>query len=70
VQEVRVLLDVAAGNIVQAELTDADGDRTVIQFTNAQVNVEVGDLELKLPSGTKVTRPLEGLRGAPPGRSK
>ncbi|HWE05958.1 MAG TPA: outer membrane lipoprotein carrier protein LolA [Rhizomicrobium sp.] len=70
VQEVRVLLDVAAGNIVQAELTDADGDRTVIRFSNAQVNVDVGELELKLPPGTKVTRPLEGLRGAPPGRSK
>ncbi len=67
VQEVRVLLDVAAAHIVQAELTDADGDRTVIRFSNVQVNADVGDLDLKLPPGTKITRPLEGL---PAGRSK
>lgn len=66
VQEVRVLLDVAAGYIVQAEFADADGDRTVISFDRVQVNAEVGDLELKFPPGTKVVRPLEGLPGSTP----
>jgi outer membrane lipoprotein-sorting protein len=61
-REVRVLLDVAAGYIVQAEFTDADGDRTVMTFRKIQINAEVGDLELKLPAGTKISRPLEGLR--------
>jgi outer membrane lipoprotein-sorting protein len=70
VQEVRVLLDSAGGYIVQAELTDADGDRTVIQFRKVSVNAEVGDLGLKVPPGTKFTRPLEGLQEPPPARSK
>ena len=67
--EVRVLLDMAAGYIVQAELTDGDGDRTVIHFRNVVVNTDVGDLDLKVPAGTKTTRPLEGLQGVPAGRS-
>jgi outer membrane lipoprotein-sorting protein len=68
VQEVRVLLDIAAGYIVQAELTDGDGDRTVIHFRNVVVNTDIGDLELKVPAGTKITRPLDGMQGVPAGR--
>ena len=68
VQQVRVLLDTAAGYIVAAEITDADGDRTVIRFSNIAVNVDVGDLDLKMPSGTKVSHPLEGMQGAMPAR--
>ena len=63
VQEVRVLLDVAAGYIVRAEMTDADGDRTVLKFSHVKVGSDPGDLELKVPPGVKVTRPLEGLEG-------
>ena len=70
VQEVRVLLDIEAGYIVQAELTDADGDRTIIQFHNIRVNADVGDLELKVPPGTKFTRPMDGLQGVPPARPR
>jgi outer membrane lipoprotein-sorting protein len=70
VQEVRVLLDIGGGYIVQAEFTDADGDRTVIQFRNIAANADVGDLELKVPPGTKFTRPLEGMKDLPPARSK
>ena len=66
VQDVKVLLEMAAGYIVQVELTDADGDRTVDRFVNVQLNGEVGDLELKTPPGTKISRPLEGLGNQPP----
>jgi len=65
VEAVRVLLDVSAGYIVRAEMTDADGDRTVLSFSNVQLNADVGDLALNVPPGTRVTRPLEGLRGSP-----
>ena len=70
VQEVRVLLDTSAGYIVQAELTDADGDRTLQRFSQVRVNVDVGDLELKTPSGTKIVHPLEGLQSGTPSSSK
>jgi outer membrane lipoprotein carrier protein len=66
VQEVRVLLDVSAGYILRAEITDADGDRTLLHFTNVKLNGDVGDMELKTPAGVKVTRPLEGLEGQSP----
>ena len=68
IQEVRVLLDESAAYIVKAEMTDADGDRTLLRFTDVKVNVDAGDLDLKIPAGAKVTRPLEGLNAAP-GRS-
>jgi len=68
IQEVRVLLDESAAYIVKAEMTDADGDRTVLRFTDVKVNVDTGDLDLKIPAGAKVTRPLEGLNAAPGSR--
>jgi len=66
VQEVRVLLDANAGYIVRAEMTDADGDRTVLHFSQIKLNVDPGKLELTVPAGTKVVHPLEGLEGAAP----
>jgi len=69
-QAVRVLLDKSAGYMIATEMTDADGDRTVVRFSNVRTNVDVGDLALKLPHGTRVTHPLEGLEGAEPGRPK
>ncbi|HWE02246.1 MAG TPA: outer membrane lipoprotein carrier protein LolA [Tepidisphaeraceae bacterium] len=69
-QQVRVLLDTSGGYIVYAELTDADGDKTIIHFRNVRVNVGVGDLELKVRPGTKFTHPLEGLASPPGGKSK
>lgn len=65
VQYVRVLLDVAQGYIVRAEMSDADGERTVLSFSNVQLNADVGDLKLVVPPGTRVTHPLEGLQGSP-----
>jgi len=66
VQEVRVLLDAQAGYIVRAEMTDADGDRTVLHFSQIKLNVDPGKLELTVPAGTKIVHPLEGLEGAAP----
>lgn len=66
VQRVRVLLDVAGAYIMKAEVTDGDGDRTVLSFRDVQVNAALGDLALAVPPGTAVTRPLEGLDGQAP----
>ncbi|MDB5298596.1 MAG: hypothetical protein JWO87_259 [Phycisphaerales bacterium] len=68
VQDVRVLLDIAGAYMIRAELTDADGDRTAIRFLNAKINADVGDLDLKVPAGTKTVRPLEGLERGQTGR--
>jgi outer membrane lipoprotein-sorting protein len=65
VQDVRVLLDIAGAYMIRAELTDADGDRTAIHFLNVKINADVGDLDLKVPAGTKTVRPLEGLENRP-----
>src|SRR6185437_13247139 len=63
VEQVRVLLDVRNAYIVRAEITDSDGDRTVLSFDHVRLNVDVGDVSLKVPAGTTVTHPLEGLDG-------
>jgi len=70
VEEVRVALDVASACVTRVEMLDADGDRTVIQFTDVKTNTGVkdADLDLALPPGTRVSRPLEGNgAGAGPG---
>ena len=61
VSQVRVLLDTENAHIVVAEVIDGDGERTVLSFKNVQINPDVGDLELRVPAGTKVSHPLEGL---------
>lgn len=71
VTQVRVLLDVKAAHIVVAEVTDGDGERTVLRFSRVQINPDLGDLELKVPPGTRVSHPLEGIdQQAPPGQGK
>lgn len=49
----------------QVEVTDADGDRTIVVFTDIQVNIGLQDSELALvvPDGTRISRPLEGAAG-------
>jgi len=66
VSQVRVLLDVRAGYIVTAEVTDRDGDRTVLRFSDVKLNGDVGDLGLTVPPGTAISHPLEGLDAQPP----
>jgi outer membrane lipoprotein carrier protein len=69
VSEVRVLIDRSLACATRVEVTDADGDRTVIRFTNLKLNtgVDAADLELKVPEGTTVSRPLEGAGRTPAG---
>ena len=62
VEEVTVVLDVASGFVVRAQTIDPDGDRIVLSFTNPKINTGLKDAELELhvPAGVTVTRPLEG----------
>jgi outer membrane lipoprotein-sorting protein len=64
VEEVHVLLDVTAAHILELEIVDADGDRTHVTFSGFQLDTGVtpDDLELTVPAGTTVSRPLEGKR--------
>jgi outer membrane lipoprotein-sorting protein len=68
VKQVRVLLDRKTGAIQLAENTDADGDRTVLVFSNLKLDAKLPDdaLKLDIPAGTKEVHPLEGL-GSPDG---
>ena len=68
VEHVQVLLDVQQGYILRAEMLDADGDRTVITFSNISTDNRPPDVSLKidLPPDVKITRPLEGLQGQQP----
>jgi outer membrane lipoprotein-sorting protein len=69
VEEVRVLLDADQGCMVKAEVLDGDGDKTSLTFLNVKLNADAGDLNLAVPAGTRVTKPLEGLGGGKdPGR--
>src|SRR4051812_41087952 len=69
VDEVRVTLDVPSASVTRVEMFDADGDTTVIQFSDVKTNAGIkdSDLELTLPAGTKVSRPLGDSQG---GKSK
>jgi outer membrane lipoprotein-sorting protein len=69
VDEVRVTLDVPSACVTKVEMFDADGDTTVIQFTDVKTNTGIKDseLDLVLPAGTKVSRPLGDAQG---GKSK
>ena len=63
-EHVQVLLDVQAGYILRAEMLDADGDRTVIAFSNIETGKQpAGELKIDRPADVKVTRPLDGLQG-------
>jgi outer membrane lipoprotein-sorting protein len=57
---VRVLIDRETGCASVVEVTDADGDRTVIRFKKLQLNtgLEEDKLELQVPPGTTISRPL------------
>lgn len=72
VQEVRVLLDAEQAHITRAEITDSDGDRTVLSFSNVRLNADVGDLKLTVPADTRISHPLQGMDpdAQPRGRSK
>jgi outer membrane lipoprotein-sorting protein len=65
VDEVRVTLDARSACVVRVEMFDADGDRTLIRFSDVKIatGMKDSDLELVVPAGTKVSRPLDAARG-------
>jgi outer membrane lipoprotein-sorting protein len=67
VEEVCVLLEAATGFVLRAQTTDSDGDRIVMSFSKIEVNTGLmdRDLEMHVPAGVTVTRPLEGAGGGP-----
>lgn len=61
VEEVVVEIDLQQALARSFTLTDPDGERTIIRFSDYQVNGGIADELLKLdpPEGTKIVRPLE-----------
>jgi outer membrane lipoprotein-sorting protein len=71
VEQVRVLLDEQHGYILRAEMIDTDGDRTAIAFSNISTSSEPAKaLEMDVPAGVKIVRPLDALQGNPDGQDK
>jgi hypothetical protein len=64
-RDLRVLLEAESGNVVKVEMTDADGERTVVTFSRVRYNTGMKDaeLELQVPPGTTVSRPLQAVEG-------
>jgi outer membrane lipoprotein-sorting protein len=64
IDEVCVVLKVATGFVKRAQTIDSDGDRMVLTFSNVRINTGLTDrdLEMVVPPGVAVTRPLEGGR--------
>ena len=60
---VRLLLDAQQGDLQHIKINNTDGDQTTIHFTNPLFNRHLTDkdLDLVLPEGTKVSKPLEGV---------
>ena len=63
VREIRVLLDLKTACMSRMEMTDADGDLTVLTFEDVKMNTGLDDKDLRLdaPAGAKVVRPLEAM---------
>jgi hypothetical protein len=57
---VRVLLEADRGLVLTFEVTDPDGERTTVRFTDLQPDrgLTDRDLQLDVPAGTKVVRPV------------
>lgn len=64
VEQVVVVIAIQSGVIEQFELTDPDGEKTVIRFSDHKINTGLTDADLKIdpPAGTKTVRPLDGAR--------
>jgi len=65
---VDVVLSSTTALVLRVEILDADGDRTVISFSNARPNVGLNekDVEFVVPVGTQTVRPLAKLEKEPP----
>lgn len=58
--EVRVLIDTEKACLSRMEMTDADGETTLLLLRSVQLNTGLGDLSIDVPAGTAVSRPLGG----------
>ena len=65
VSEVRVTIDPSRGVLTGIEITDPDGDLTVLTFEEITLNPELSadELALEVPVGTKIVKPLEAAGG-------
>jgi len=63
VDHVRVLLDVESGLMIRCEITDSDGDRSLMSFSDVRINTNVSEeqMTLRVPVDVKVVRPMENL---------
>ena len=70
-RHVDVVLNTTTAFMVRAAMVDADGDRTVVSFSNIRPNtgLEPKDLELTVPADTQIVRPLAGFEKKAPGTS-
>ncbi len=61
VQRMDIVLDRQTACVLSVEMTDADGERTVLTFRDVKINtgLEVEDVQLTVPEGTRRVRPLE-----------
>ncbi len=61
---VDVVLDEASAFVVHTEMTDPDGERTVLTFNDVRADTGLSDQDVALtvPQGTQIVRPLEGTR--------
>jgi outer membrane lipoprotein-sorting protein len=74
VREVNVAIDLQQGYLLWMQVLDVDDERTEITFSKHRINTGLSrdDLELKVPRGSRVVRPLDDLRdgssddGSPP----
>jgi outer membrane lipoprotein-sorting protein len=62
VRTVKVIIDMRAAYATHMEVTDSDGERTLIVFSKVQLNAGLTDRDvaLEVPAGVSVTRPLSG----------
>lgn len=68
-KSIAVDVEVATGVARRIDMTDSQGDRTLFQLSEIRVNTGMSEQEitLKLPAGTRISRPLSG-KESPDGR--
>jgi len=68
IRSVQVLIDDSVPVANKVIMTDADGEKTTITFSDVRTNTGVKDdeIQLRLPDGVRVSRPLGEKMGKPP----
>ena len=67
ITSVKVLIDESRPAAIKVVMTDPEGEETEILFSNVKLNggVEDDEVELKLPKGVRISRPLGEGKDAP-----